>query len=96
MLANPLDYGGDWSGTAARLWGDPGNTPTMRGAIKGCLKEITTNPAGASRLGQAAEACASARGVAEGVKVSMDIEQLLYEASRLHDAVCLMNRIVKD
>ena len=23
----------------------------------------------------------------------MDIEQLLYEAGRLHDAVCLMNRI---
>jgi hypothetical protein len=29
--------------------------------------------------------------VAEGVQVSMDIEQLLYEAGRLHDAVCLMN-----
>jgi len=33
--------------------------------------------------------------VAEG-EVSMDIEQLLYEAGRLHDADCLMNRIAQD
>ena len=32
----------------------------------------------------------------EDTEVSMDIEQLLYEASRLHDAVCLMNRITRD
>lgn len=72
------------------------NTATMHDAIKVCLKQITTNLAEASRLAQAGEACASAGSIAEGVEVSMDIEQLLYEASRLHDAVCLMNRIVKD
>lgn len=72
------------------------NTATMHEAIKVCLKQITTNLAEASRLAQAAEACASAGSVAEGVEVSMDIEQLLYEASRLHDAVCLMNRIARD
>lgn len=72
------------------------NTATMHEAIKVCLKQINANLTEASRLAQAAEACASASSVAEGVKVSMDIEQLLYEASRLHDAVCLMNRIAKD
>lgn len=72
------------------------NTATMHEAIKVCLKQINTNLTEASRLAQAAEACASAGSVAEGVEVSMDIEQLLYEASRLHDAVCLMNRIAQD
>ena len=69
------------------------NTATMHEAIKVCLKQINTNLTEASRLAQAAEACAVAGAVAEGVEVSMEIEQLLYEASRLHDAVCLMNRI---
>jgi hypothetical protein len=67
----------------------------MHEAIKVCLKQININLAEASRVAQAAEACALAGSVAEGVKVSMDIEQLLYEASRLQDAVSLMNRIAK-
>jgi hypothetical protein len=29
-------------------------------------------------------------------EISMDIHQLLYDAGRLHDAICLMNRIAKD
>lgn len=72
------------------------NTATMHEANKVCLKQITAKLTEASRLAQAAEACASAGSVAEGVEVSMDIEQLLYEVSRLHDAVCLMNRIAED
>jgi hypothetical protein len=39
------------------------------------------------RVARAAEACVQAGSVAEGVEVSMDIEQLIYEAGRLHDAV---------
>ena len=72
------------------------NTATMNEAIKVCLKQITANLTEAARVAQAAEACALAGSVAEGVKVSMDIEQPLYDASRLHDAVCLMNRIARD
>jgi hypothetical protein len=72
------------------------NTATVHEAIKVCLKQITAKLTEASRLAQAAAACASAGSVAEGVEVSMDIEQLLYEATRLHDAVCLMNRIAED
>ena len=44
-------------------------------------------------LAKAAEACASAGSVAEGIAVSMDIEQLIYEAGRLHDAASLLNRL---
>ena len=40
--------------------------------------------------------CALAGSVAEGVAVSMDIEQLLYEAGRLQDAASLLNRISHD
>jgi hypothetical protein len=67
----------------------------MDAAIKVCLKQININLAEASRIAQAAEACATAGSVSEGVKVSMDIEQLLYEAGRLQDAASLMNRIAK-
>ena len=45
------------------------NTVTMHEAIKVCLKQISTNLTEASRLAQAAEACASAGSVAEGVQV---------------------------
>jgi hypothetical protein len=68
----------------------------MHEAIKVCLKQININLAEAGRVAQAAEACALAGCVAEGVKVSMNIEQLLYEAGRLQDAACLMNRIARD
>jgi hypothetical protein len=36
---------------------------------------------------------ARARSIAEGISVSMDIEQLIYEAGRLHDAASLLNRL---
>jgi hypothetical protein len=41
----------------------------------------------------AAEACATAGSAAEGVTVSMEIEQILYEAGRLQDAASLLNRL---
>jgi hypothetical protein len=34
--------------------------------------------------------------ISEGVEISMDIEQLIYEAGRLHDAASLLNRIRRD
>jgi hypothetical protein len=68
----------------------------MHEAIKVCMKQVNNNLAEASRLTHAAEACASADSVVEGVEVFMNLEQLLYEASRRHDAVCLMNRIAQD
>ena len=52
-------------------------------AIKVFLTEIHSRLSEATRIAKAAEACASAGSVAEGVRVSMDIEQLIYEAGRL-------------
>jgi hypothetical protein len=48
-----------------------------------------------SRPAKAAEACALA-GITEGVVVSMDIEQPVYEAGRLQDAVSLLNRLSRE
>lgn len=65
----------------------------LHDAIRICLQQINRNLTEASRIAKAAEACAAAGGIAEGIEVSMEIEQLIYEASRLHDAACLMSRL---
>jgi hypothetical protein len=61
--------------------------------IKVLLSEIHLRLDDAARIAKAAEACAMAGSVAEGVSVSMDIEQLIYEAGRLQDAASLLNRL---
>jgi hypothetical protein len=47
----------------------------------------------AARIAKAAQACAEAGSLSEAVTISMDIEQLIYEAGRLHDAATLLNRL---
>jgi hypothetical protein len=66
---------------------------TIEPAIKIIITEIRTKLTEAARIAKAAEACALADSVAEGISVSMDIEQLIYEAGRLHDAASLLNRL---
>ena len=62
-------------------------------AIKIVMTEIHSKLSEASRIAKAAEACALAGSVTEAVTVSMDIEQLIYEAGRLHDAASLLSRL---
>ena len=62
-------------------------------AIRSVLTEIHSKLNEAARIAKAAEACALAGSVAEGVTVSMDIEQLIYEVGRLQDAASLLNRL---
>jgi hypothetical protein len=62
-------------------------------AIKIILNQIRATLDEAARIAKAADACASTGAVAEGVAVSMDIEQLIYEAGRLQDAASLLNRL---
>jgi hypothetical protein len=69
---------------------------TTEQAIKLCLSEIHSRLHEAARIAKAAEACAHAGSVAEGVSVSMEIEQLIYEAGRLQDAASLLNRLSSD
>jgi len=65
-------------------------------AVIACLGEIHVRLSEAARIAKAAEACAHAGSIAEAVTISMDIEQLIYEAGRLQDAASLMNRISRD
>jgi hypothetical protein len=66
---------------------------TIEPAIITVLTEISSKLNEAARIANAAEACALAGSVAEGVTVSMDIEQLIYEAGRLQDAASLLHRL---
>jgi hypothetical protein len=66
---------------------------TIGNAVTLILTEIHSRLQEAARTAKAAEACALAGSVAEGVGVSMDIEQIIYEAGRLQDAALLRNRL---
>jgi hypothetical protein len=57
------------------------------------LAEIHSRLDEATRIAKAAEACATAGSITEGIEVSTDIEQLIYEAGRLHDAASLLGRM---
>lgn len=65
-------------------------------AIRLILGEIHSKLSEAVGIAEAAQACAAVGSIAEGVTVSMDIEQLIYEAGRLHDAASLLNRLSRD
>ena len=69
---------------------------TIEPAIRSVLAEIHSKLNEAARIAKAAEACALAGSIAEGITVSMDIEQLIYEAGRLQDAVSLLNRLSRE
>jgi hypothetical protein len=66
---------------------------TIEPAIRTLLTEIHSRLREAARIAKAAEVCALAGSIAEGVTVSMDIEQLIYEAGRLQDAASPLNRL---
>jgi hypothetical protein len=66
---------------------------TIEPAIRSVLTEIHSKLNEAARIAKAPEACALAGSVVEGVTVSMDIEQLIYEVGRLQDAASLLNRL---
>jgi hypothetical protein len=69
---------------------------TIEPAIKIIISEIHSKLSEAARIAKAAEACVQAGSIAEGVSVSMDIEQLIYEAGRLQDAASLLNRLSRE
>lgn len=69
---------------------------TTEAAIKVCLREIHTRLDRAASIAKAAQSCADSGQVDKSVEISLDIEQLSYEASRLLDAASLLNRLSKD
>lgn len=91
-----LDFAGEGSGTVRTNTEGCMERATIEPAIKVLLGEIRSRLDEAARIARAAEACVLAGSVAEGVLVSMDIEQILYEAGRLQDAASLLNRLSRD
>lgn len=69
---------------------------TLEAATKICLSEIRQRMTEATRIATAAEACANAGSISEAITVSMEIDPLLYEMTRLHDAACLFSKIADD
>ncbi|MBR1267659.1 hypothetical protein JQ629_09080 [Bradyrhizobium sp. AUGA SZCCT0222] len=70
--------------------------PVFNDAVIACLDEVHSRLSEATQIAKAAQACARAGSLSEAVTVSMDIEQLIYEAGRLHDAASLLNRLAQD
>lgn len=64
-------------------------------AITAILKELRRLLDEAAAIAKAAEFCADAGNIGKAVEVSLDIEQLSYEASRLLDSASLLNRLSK-
>jgi hypothetical protein len=69
---------------------------TIKPAIRSIMSQIRVTLDEAARIARAAEACILADSITEGVTVSMDIEQLIYEAGRLQDAASLLNRLSQE
>jgi hypothetical protein len=65
-------------------------------AIKLIIAEIHTRLSEAARIAKAAETCVQNGAIGKGIEISMDIEQLIYEAGRLQDAASLLNRLATD
>jgi hypothetical protein len=68
---------------------------TIPPAIMILLVEMHARLGEAARIAKAA-ASATAGGISKGVSVSMDIEQPIDEAGRLHDAASLLDRMSRE
>ena len=64
-----------------------------RTAIIACLREIRDRLAQASALSEAALICAEKGSAAEAMQIGLDIEQPIFDATRLLDAASLLTRI---
>lgn len=62
-------------------------------AIQSFLEEIRNRLDEAAGIAKAAEACAGAGNMQKAIEVVLDIEQTVYEVSRLLDAASLLQRI---
>jgi hypothetical protein len=65
-------------------------------AIRIILSEIAARLADAARVAKAADIGAASGSITEGITLSMEIDQMLYEAGRFHDAASLLSRLSRD
>ena len=62
-------------------------------SVAGCLNEISARMTEAAAVAKAAVACAAAGSEREAVRIAMDLDVLLNEATTLHGALCLIGRM---
>jgi hypothetical protein len=62
-------------------------------AINECLTEISSRLSDASAIAKAALTCAEEGNADDAIKIALDVEQLIHEASTLLNAASLMNRL---
>ena len=62
-------------------------------SLVACLSAITARLGDASALARAALVCAEAGSEREALRIVLDLDALLYEATTLHAALCLIGRL---
>ena len=72
------------------------DTEAAEYAIKLYAREVRKRLDKAATIARAADACAGAGFCDKAVEITLDIEQPLYEATTLLNAVSLINRISKE
>jgi hypothetical protein len=92
----PLDFVGTMSVCVAFRMEDAMDAAIANLAIKVYLKEVRRRLDDAARIAKAADACAEAGSPDEAVSIALEIEQLVYEATRLLDAASLINRLAME
>jgi hypothetical protein len=68
------------------------NAQAIAPIIKACFTELRAKLARSEQIAKAALACPEAASLSESIRVSMEIEQLVYDVGRIDDAACLLGR----
>lgn len=61
-------------------------------SIRACLDAISTRLSDAAAIAKAAVVCAESGSEREGLRIAMDLDELLHEAVTLHGAAALIGR----
>ena len=96
IARNPLDFP---AGKSVRAWFTTKqraemDTKSIAPVVKAYFAEMQVKLKQARQIAKAAEACAEAGSLEEAIQLSMGIEQLIYDADRLHDAATLLGRMI--
>ena len=67
--------------------------PESRISITGCLKEISGRLTDAAAVAKAAVTCAESGSEHEAVRIMLEVDEMLHEASTLLNGVTLLNRM---
>jgi hypothetical protein len=96
LLPFPLDFGRTRSIASGSKGAKAMDADAAELTVRTYLTEVRTRLDRAAGIARAADACAGAGFSDKAVEITLDIEQPLYEATTLLNAVSLINRIRKE